>query len=595
MSKGDIQMCGIVGAITTDANDVVLEGLKRLEYRGYDSCGITYEIDGKLKVIKSIQRIKDLRDQVTDGASVSFGHTRWATHGGVNLENAHPHLTCDGKMGIVHNGVIENFEELRFTYCNESELKSETDTEVLLYTLYHFYKQTNNMDMAITNFMKVVHGSYALIVYLIDEPNTVYTIKHKSPLLIGKNEGIITISSDPSAVIDRVSDFYQMEDNKYAKINTKDLSILLFDDEANQVALQMETIEMDYEEVSTKEYDTFMEKEIEEQPQAMRNIVENYKTLGFDPELIKTMSSAKRIYIVASGTSYNAGQIAKSIIEQKLLIPVEVVLGSEFGYSQNLISDDSFFIFLSQSGETADSMLVFNQVKGKYPILAVTNVRGSQMDRNADFSLNIFAGQEIAVASTKAYTAQIAVVSMLVYTIANDFSIYEQLLEVANSQELVIADKQKFAQIAEELKTYREVFYLGRLEDYALCDEAALKIKEISYINVSSFAAGELKHGTISLIDEEKLTVALVHEQSIAQNTRSNIQEVRARNGKVLIFSTDETKQEGDTYVTRLTCDHALSSLVTIIVHQYIALYTAKALNLDVDKPRNLAKAVTVE
>ncbi len=589
-------MCGIVGAISKgNANDIVLEGLKRLEYRGYDSCGITYEHDGKLKCVKSIERIKQLRNEVKEDACVSFGHTRWATHGGVNLENAHPHLTIDHKMAIVHNGVIENFEQLRTDYVNTEDLSSQTDTEVLLYTLYNFYNQTKDMKKAIDKFIDVVHGSYALIVYLTDEPNVVYTIKHKSPLLIGVANDLVTISSDPSAVIDRVSDFYQMEDNKYAIIDTDNFTVTLYNQAGTPEELILETIDMEYEEVSTQDYDTFMEKEIEEQPKAIRNIVENYKTLGFEEDLVSTLKSASRVYIVASGTSYNAGLISKGIIEEKLEIPVDVVLGSEFGYSKNIIGEGSFFIFLSQSGETADSMLVFNQVKGKYPILAITNVRGSQMDRNADYSLNIFAGQEVAVASTKAYTAQIAVVSMLAYTIANDLTIYDQLLQIAIDQEQVIKDKLVFADVAKHLKDFREVFYLGRLQDYALCEEASLKIKEISYINVSSFAAGELKHGTISLIDDSKLTIALVNDKAVAENTRSNVQEVRARDGEVLIFSTTETKRDGDKYVVAVSCDTVLNPLVTILPHQYLALFTAEELNLDVDKPRNLAKAVTVE
>lgn len=589
-------MCGIVGVITKErSNDIVLEGLKRLEYRGYDSCGITYVENGEMRVVKSIDRIKDLREQVTKPASISFGHTRWATHGGVNLENAHPHLTPDRKMGIVHNGVIENFEDLKQTYCQNIELMSDTDTEVILNTLYYLYNQLGSIDLAIQKFMDVVHGSYALIVYLVEEPDVVYTIKHKSPLLIGITDQLVTISSDPSAVIDLVSDFYQMEDYKYAKINTSDYSVSLYNRDCQQEVLVLETIDMDFVEVSTLDYDTFMEKEIEEQPMAMRNIVENYRVLGFDQQLIDQVQTSKHIYIVASGTSYNAGLVSKGIIEEKIKVRTTVVLGSEFGYSENLIEEGSMFIFLSQSGETADSMLVFNQVKDKYPILAITNVRGSQMDRNADYSLNLFAGQEIAVASTKAYTAQIAVVAMLVYTIAGDESIYQQLTKIATMQELIIDDKYHFAKIAQDLKDYREVFYLGRLQDYALCEEASLKIKEISYINVSSFAAGELKHGTISLIDNQKLTVALVNMSKVNENTRSNIQEVRARDGKVLIFSTTATSREGDTYVVQTDNDEILNPLITILPHQYLALYTATCLGLDVDKPRNLAKAVTVE
>lgn len=589
-------MCGIVGAITSsNANDIVLEGLKRLEYRGYDSCGITYVDNQSLRVVKSIDRIIDLREQVTSDANISFGHTRWATHGGVNLENAHPHLTADGKMAIVHNGVIENYQHLKNEYCQDVSLKSETDTEVILNTLYSLYKSEGAMDTAIAKFMNIVHGSYALIVYLLDQPNIVYTIKHKSPILIGVSDQLVTISSDPSAVIDLVQDFYQVEDYKFVTIDTENFEVNLYNQECQSEPFITETIDMVFEEVTTLEYDTFMEKEIEEQPKAMRNIVENYQTLGFDSQLVSTLKNSSRIYIVASGTSFNAGLISKDIIESKIKVPVEVVLGSEFGYAENIINSGSVFIFLSQSGETADSMLVFNQVKGKYPILAITNVRGSQMDRNADYSLNLFAGQEVAVASTKAYTAQIAVVAMLMYTIAGDDSIYQQLQNIAKMQEQVIADKSTFEQVANDLKTYREVFYLGRLQDYALCEEASLKIKEISYINVSSFAAGELKHGTISLIDEDKLTVALVNSTNVSDNTRSNIEEVRARNGKVLIFSTTATQTVGDTYVVATDNDQTLNPLITILPHQYIALYTAKALGLDVDKPRNLAKAVTVE
>ncbi len=589
-------MCGIVGCIgTNDANEIVLEGLKRLEYRGYDSCGITFLANDKLKVIKTIDRIKNLKTEVSEKSEISFGHTRWATHGGVNVENAHPHITGDGKMGIVHNGVIENFEALRVKYCANVELKSETDTEIILYTVYSLYQKYNDMQKAIDVFMDEVKGSYALIIYNLNEPNLIYTLKNKSPLLVGKNENLVTISSDPSAVIDKVQKFYQMDDKRYTIINTNDSTIRLYEKDGVEVKLQFETIDMEYEEITTQNYDTFMEKEIEEQPKALRNIVENYKTIGFDKKLIETLKKAKRIYIVASGTSFNAGLISRGIIEEKLKIPVDVVLGSEYGYANNIIEDECLFIFLSQSGETADSMLVFNQVKGKYPILAITNVRGSQMDRNADFSLNIFAGVEVAVASTKAYTAQIAVVAMLMYSAINDLGIYEQLLNVATCQEQIINDKSKFKAIAHQIKDYREIFYLGRLQDYSLCEEASLKIKEISYINVSSFAAGELKHGTISLIDENKLTIALISDPQVADNTRGNVQEVRARNGKVLIFSTTDTQNDGDEYVMDLNFDTHLYPIVTILPHQYIALYTAKALNLDVDKPRNLAKSVTVE
>lgn len=589
-------MCGIVGAITSEnANNIVLEGLKRLEYRGYDSCGITYKENDSLVVNKSVDRIADLMMQVKDDSSISFGHTRWATHGGVNIENAHPHLTLDNKMAIVHNGVIENYCELKKQYVNSEQLQSETDTEILLYTLYYFYEETKDMNLAIQKFMDVVEGSYALIVHLTDDADKLYVIKNKSPLLIGKGENLLTISSDPSAVIDKVSNFYQMEDKKYAILDASNYNIELFNQSGEKEELQLETIEMEYKNVELGSYSTYMEKEIEEQPNIIRRISKYYGEHGFDSKLKKTINGASKIYIVASGTSYNAGLICKPIIEEKLAISTEVVLGSEFGYSNNIIPKNSFFIFLSQSGETADSMLVLNQVKNDYHTLAITNVYGSQMDRAADFSLNILAGQEIAVASTKAYTAQIAVASALIYSIASDESIFKQLEAIADNQEQIIKDKSSIQCIANQIKSFKEIFYIGRLQDSSLANEASLKLKEITYINVSAFAAGELKHGTISLIDESKLTIGLISNPKVADNTRSNLQEVRARNGNVIVFATEETSKNGDDYIIKSTSDILLAPLTMVVVHQYLALFTATYLKLDVDKPRNLAKAVTVE
>lgn len=587
-------MCGIVGSIGTNkSNDIVLEGLRRLEYRGYDSCGITYVDNNELKVVKSISRIAELRAAVTTSSTIALGHTRWATHGGVNLENAHPHLTSDKKMAIVHNGVIENYLELKANYGADYDFKSQTDTEVLLCVLNKLYAELGDINLAIQKFMEIVKGSYGLILYVADFKDTLFAIKHKSPMLVGRADDFYTISSDPSAVIDQVNDFYQIEDHRFLKISKDEIS--MFDEKGVEQPINFEKIDMEYEEISTFEYDSFMHKEIEEQPKALRNIVENYQTLGFDQDLQATLRGASRIMIVACGTSYNAGLICKDIIQEKLMIPTEVVIASEYGYESKIIADGSVFIFLSQSGETADSMLVFNQVKGKYPIIAITNVRGSQMDRNADFSLQLFAGVEIAVASTKAYTAQIAVLAALVYTAANDNSIFEKLLNVADYQEKVIASAEQLKKYAEILKSHREVFYLGRLSDYYVAQECALKIKEITYLNICAMASGELKHGTISLIDEDKYVVALVTNPKIAENTRSNIEEVRARNGNVLIFSTSKTQVDGDDFVIEYDGDDLLTPLVSVIPHQYLSLFIAQILNLDIDKPRNLAKAVTVE
>lgn len=587
-------MCGIVGCIgNKDANSLVLEGLRRLEYRGYDSCGIAYKLDNNIKIEKSIDRIKNLTENVAVSSNLALGHTRWATHGGVNLENAHPHQSSDDKMVLVHNGVIENYEQLREKYCKGVEFKSQTDTEVLLYVLKNLYDESGNIKEAISEFMKVVHGSYALIMHHVDFPNKLFVIKYKSPILIGKGDGFVTISSDPSAVIDQVNNFYQVEDYKFLEIEAN--NVMLYNKDMKQEVIKFETIDMEYEEISTQEYDSFMEKEITEQPKALRNIVENYKALGFDNNLKNELKNASRVYIIACGTSYNSGLICKSIIEEKLNIPVEVAIASEYGYGDNIIVKEAFFIFLSQSGETADSMLVFNKIKGNYPILAITNVRGSQMDRNADYSLQLFAGVEVAVASTKAYTSQIAVLAALVYDICGDSSIYDDLLIVADAQEKIINNCHEIKNFSEKLVGKKELFYLGRLNDYYLAQECALKVKEVTYLNVNAIPSGELKHGTISLIDEDKLVFALITNKKVAANTRSNIEEVRARNGKVVIFSTTDTQMDGDDYIIDYNGNKVLTPLVSVIVHQYIALFLSNLLNLDVDKPRNLAKAVTVE
>ncbi len=588
-------MCGIVGSIgDTKSNEIVLKGLKKLEYRGYDSCGIAYFNNG-IKVQKSVDEVEGLMSQVKDESSISIGHTRWATHGKVSLENAHPHMSYDKNIVMVHNGVIENYKELKEEYLKDIELKSQTDTEVIVEILNYFYKETKDIKEAIKRFIKEVKGSYASIFLLKDQEDCLYVVKNKSPMLIGKKEDGFTISSDPLAVNDLVDMFYQIEDKMFACINKKDNDIKLFDKEMNEKEIEFEKIDIDSGEITKGSYDTFMLKEIEEQPNVIRNLVKNYKEYDFDPMLIKNIKEAKRIYIVASGTSYNSGLIIKDMIQKNLNIATECVIGSEFGYSYNVIEEGAFFIFLSQSGETADSMLVFNQVKSKYPILAVTNVKGSQMDRDADFSLLIHAGVEVAVASTKAYVAQIATMFILINVIVENKELFNDLLNLANYQELTINNKEKYEEIAEVLKDYKQAFYVGRLSDYSLAQEASLKVKEISYINVLAISAGELKHGTISLIDENQIILCLINDKNISLNTRSNVEEIKARGGKVIIFSNSLTSKKEDDVVIEYSGNEDLIPLISIIPHQYLSYYTATKLKLNVDKPRNLAKSVTVE
>ncbi len=588
-------MCGIVGSIgDVKSNEIVLRGLKKLEYRGYDSCGIAYFKNG-IEIKKSMDKVEGLISKVSDESSIAIGHTRWATHGKVSLENAHPHKSNDGNIVMVHNGVIENYKELKEMYIKDIDLSSETDTEVIVEVLNYFYKETKDIKKAIKRFIKEVKGSYASIFLLKDDENTLHVVKNKSPMLIGKKDGGFTISSDPLAVNDLVDMFYQIGDKMYACIDKNKNTLEVFDKDLIKQDIEFEKIDLTNDEISKGSYDTFMLKEIEEQPNVIRNLIKNYKNYKFDEKLILDFKEAKRIYIVASGTSYNSGLIVKDMIQKNLNIATECVIGSEFGYSHNVIEDGSFFIFLSQSGETADSMLVFNQIKEKYPILAVTNVKGSQMDREADYSLLIHAGVEVAVASTKAYIAQIATMFILISKIAKKEEVFNDLLNLANYQEIVISNKEKYEQVAEILKDYKQAFYVGRLMDYSLAQEAALKVKEISYINVLAISSGELKHGTISLIDENQIVICLINDRNISLNTRSNIEEIKARGGKVIVFSNSLTSEEEDDVIIEYNGNEDLLPLISIIPHQYLSYYTASKLNLNVDKPRNLAKSVTVE
>ncbi len=588
-------MCGIVGSIgDKKSNEIVLRGLKKLEYRGYDSCGIAYFNKG-IEVKKSMDKVEGLMDQVKEESSIAIGHTRWATHGKVSLENAHPHKSSDGNIVMVHNGVIENYKELKEMYLKDISLSSETDTEVIVEVLNYFYKDTKDIKKAIKRFIKEVKGSYASIFLLKGDENTLHVVKNKSPMLIGKKDDGFTISSDPLAVNDLVDMFYQIGDKMYACIDKNENILEVFDKDLNKQDINFEKIDLTNDEITKGSYDTFMLKEIEEQPNVVRNLIENYRDYEFDEKLISDFKESKRIYIVASGTSYNSGLIVKDMIQKNLNIATECVIGSEFGYSHNVIEDGAFFIFLSQSGETADSMLVFNQIKSKYPILAITNVKGSQMDREADYSLLIHAGVEVAVASTKAYIAQITTMFILISKIANKKEVFNDLLNLANYQEIVISNKEKYEKVAEILKDYKQAFYIGRLMDYSLAQEAALKVKEVSYINVLAISSGELKHGTISLIDEDQIVICLINDKNIALNTRSNIEEIKARGGKVIIFSNSLTAQDEDDIVIEYNGNEDLLPLISIIPHQYLAYYAASKLNLNVDKPRNLAKSVTVE
>lgn len=590
-------MCGIVGSIGTGNSKVVLTGLERLEYRGYDSCGIAIrnEQTKKIEILKSVNRVSELIEQCSIDGDVAIGHTRWATHGGVNDANAHPHHSMNNLISLVHNGVIENYREIKEDYLNNYKFYSETDSEVLANLLEKLYKETKSIQTAIEKFKEIVEGSYALIVLVSTEPDMVYVIKNKTPIVIGKGKNNITISSDVSAVHDVSDTFYGLNDKEFALIDTVDKVITIYNEENKIITPNFK--EQEFTEISfdLAGYDSFMLKEIEEQPEILRHIVNVYQDTELDNELADMVLQAEEVYFVASGTSYNSSLFGKKIVEKYLNIPCQVVIGSEFGYDTKIIRDKSLFIFVSQSGETADSVVVFNEVVGKYPTLAITNTRGSLLDRSCDKALLIHAGLEISVASTKAYTAQVAVFAMLCAKLTKNEVIPNEILKAAKYQEKIIKEQEKISNLAKELAGLREMILVGRLSDYYISMEAALKLKELTYINTNAYQSGELKHGPIALIEEGSVVLSLITQSKIANASRSNQQEIKARGGRVITISAENMAHTEDYMTIGSYEEELLSTLSAVVVFQLLTYYIAEAKGLDIDKPRNLAKSVTVE
>lgn len=586
-------MCGIAGCIGKNANEIVLTGLKRLEYRGYDSCGVAFFNDNVMNVEKSIDRVADLTANVKLESNMSIGHTRWATHGGVTIKNCHPH-NSERFVGV-HNGVIENYKQLKEIF-GDVNLVSETDTEIIVNYFNYLFAKYNNFNDSAVEFMKNVHGSYALLLMDKTNSNKMYVLKNKTPIVVGISDDNITVSSDPIAVFDVTEEFYRLENHEFVEITADSRDIKVFDFEGKAVDFKFETVVTDELILDTEGYDSFMLKEIEEQPRVIKNIIKQYENFEINNDLKKDFLNAPKVYIVASGTSYHAGLVLSRMFSRDLNKPTEVVIGSEFGYDNNIIPEGSMFIYISQSGETADSMVVFNRYRGQYKTLAITNVRGSQLDSNCDYSLLLHAGVEIAVASTKAYIANIAVGYLVTGALKGELSTYAtELAKVIDVQTQVITDKDKFKELSVSLKDCKSMIAVGRLHDYDIMMENALKIKEITYININAYGAGELKHGPISLIDKDMHVLSLITNKNVADASRSNVQEIKARDGIMTIFSLKNLSNEDDFYSFDFEGDELLTPTFAAIPFQYMSYFIAKELDLDVDKPRNLAKSVTVE
>lgn len=606
-------MCGIIGFIGNDALNGILNGLELLEYRGYDSAGFAIRRAGESQpeIHKCQGRVKDLREisPKTGDYTCGIGHTRWATHGGVSDTNAHPHRV--GKVTLVHNGIVENYKELSEEYEVEDQLVSETDTEVVAALLNKFYKGDPNE--AIRRTVKKLKGTYALVVMFDDIPDTIYATRNVSPIVVAKNEELTILASDPAALYEYSKEFFVLDEKCILKATKAQVSVVDFN--GQEVQPKMQVVDWDAGNTGKQGYAYYMEKEINEQPEALKRILTNYLVdgsidLGYEGAVDKMLTSFNRVCIVACGTALHAGMMGTHLFRKWLGIPVETEMASEFIYSDTILDKDTLFIAVSQSGETIDTMEALKKAKKEgAACLAVLNVRGSSISRIADYTLYTDAGPEIAVASTKAYTTQLMIFYLLVLrcaslrgrmTEADLEHALENLRRVPDAITQVIAIKDDIHRQAKEVIMASDLFMIGRGMDYLVLLEGALKLKEISYIHSEAYAAGELKHGPIALITDGTPVIAAATQTKLISKELSNVKEIKARGANVVLLTKEELKadfaQSDEYHVIGLpNLDDEYMSFPEIVALQLYSYYVSADKGLDVDKPRNLAKVVTVE
>lgn len=603
-------MCGIVGVVgNANATDILIQGLEKLEYRGYDSAGIFVADGDQAHLVKAVGRIAELSAKLGDKTegTTGIGHTRWATHGKPTEDNAHPHTSQTGRFVLVHNGVIENYLEMKNDFLEGHSFKGQTDTEIAVHLIGQFVEEGLSTLEAFKKALKIIQGSYAFALIDATDADTIYVAKNKSPLLIGLGDDYNMVCSDAMAMIRETSEYMEIHDKELVVVKKDSVEVMDYD--GNAIERGSYTAELDLSDIGKGTYPYYMLKEIDEQPTVMRKLISAYTNeagqVTVDADIIKAVQEADRIYILAAGTSYHAGFASKDFLEKLTDTPVELGISSEWGYNMPLLSKKPLFVMISQSGETADSRQVLVKANEMgIPSLTVTNVPGSTLSREATYTMLLHAGPEIAVASTKAYTAQIATLAVLAKAVgdangnayAKDFDLVHELSIVAQSIEASLSEKDVIAEKVEKLlATTRNAFYIGRGSDYYVSMEASLKLKEISYIQCEGFAAGELKHGTISLIEDGVPVLALIsNHPHLASHTRGNIQEVVARGANVLTIVDEAVAKEEDD-ITVTTVHPFLSAIAMVVPTQLIAYYATLQRGLDVDKPRNLAKSVTVE
>ena len=597
-------MCGIVGYIgKKNAIEILINGLEKLEYRGYDSAGIAFLTDD-IKILKNKGKIKNLKNKINfdEKSTLGIGHTRWATHGEANEINAHPHQV--GKITLVHNGIIENYEEIKKELINKGyTFKTETDSEVGCALLNFLYQKNQNMIKSIEEFKTIVKGSYALGIICSDDKDTLYTVKNASPLIIGVGDNENFIASDVPAILKYTNKYITLDDLEFAKI-TKD-KIECYDKKNKVIKKDIKIFSGDAMDIEKNGYEHFMLKEIHEEPSVIKKTFDKYIDNNKIGDKIPDLSKYKKITIVACGSAYHAGLIGKNLIENYANIPVDVEIASEYRYKKHFFNEKELVIVVSQSGETADTLASLKLAKeNKIDTLGIINVKESSIARESDIVLYTEAGNEIAVATTKAYSTQVALFSLISLTIANKNNLLnkDEIIEILKEIKLLpnkieqLINNDIYQKIAEEIYKDDDIFFLGRGIDYAIALEGSLKLKEISYIHSEAYAAGELKHGTISLIDKDTPVIAIITDNNIKDKTISNVKEVKARGAKTILISNENLDNSCfDKKVIIPSIHPLLQPLLTVIPLQLIAYEVAKLRDCDIDKPKNLAKSVTVE
>lgn len=608
-------MCGIVGYCgKKNATDIIIHGLKNLEYRGYDSAGISVITKDSIKTIKSVGKLDKLEEVYKSNpikGNVGIGHTRWATHGNVNLENAHPHLNSKNTISLVHNGVIDNYLELKEELEKEGyKFKSKTDTEVIVQLIDFYYN--GNLLNAVLKAIKRLVGSYALGVICNDNPSELIAVRNNCPLIVGFAEDGFIISSEISSIIENTNKVVYMDNKEIAQFNL-DNTYKFFNYNLDEIEKEIETMDLNKDSISKNGFEHYMLKEIFEQPDAIRNLLDkrvingkiNFGESFFTAEEIKEF---EKIYIIACGTAFHAGEIAKFAIQNFTGRQVQVEIASEFNYNQKFVDNKTLAIFVSQSGETADTLLALEEAKKlSAKTLAIVNAQNSTMTKQADKVMYCYCGPEISVASTKAFTTQLILLYLLALDMAEKLgtlsedkikSYLDELKTIPERINEILKRKDDFKNIAEDLKNQESVFYTGRGIDFTTAKEGALKLKEVSYIHTEAFASGELKHGSIALIDNSTRVIAIISQEHTAKKTAINLEELTARGASIYTitdFDDNTIKQNSKEVIKFARTTDFFAPLLSVIPAQLIAYYTSLARGNDVDKPRNLAKAVTVE